>query len=122
MTSTRGTTAKHLELGQQERAATMQPRANRADWASKHLCRFLVAQLFEFAQHHGFAELRRQIRYSGADLRGAFLLLGPVRWRKGADGRGIRAGAVGIFFLKRNLAREAIEMLHHPVARDAEQV
>src|SRR6266481_939769 len=114
--------AQHLKLRQQQRAPAMQPRSNRPDRTSGRLRRFFVAQLFQFAQHHRFAKLRRQFQHRGANL------LHPLaRFRPSCRSRRIpqynsRAASVLVFLFQRNFPRQSLQMLHHAVSRNSVQV
>src|ERR1700730_18783539 len=70
-----------LQLGEQQSPPAMQPRTDRTDRATAELRRLFVAELFQFAQHDGLAELRGEGQHRGAYTLGAFLLLGPMRRR-----------------------------------------
>src|SRR6267142_1326803 len=114
--------AQHLELRQQQRAPAVQPRSNRPHRTSGRLRRFFVAQLLQFAQHHRFAKLGRQLQHCGANL------LHPLaRFRPGSRSHQIlqhnsRAASVLVLLFQRNFPRQSLQMLHHAVSRNSVQV
>src|SRR5580704_5468364 len=114
--------AQNLKLGEQQSAAAMETRADRADRASDALRGFLVAQLFQLAKHDGFAEFARQLQHGGANLLHTLLALGPVHRRhdSGEAGDGARSGFALVVELE--LTREALEVFHDAIPCNAVEI